>query len=175
MNNPATRQCDICHQRPAELTITEVNKEGRTSEQRICAECAQARGVVAPGALKQTVAEILLELKNRIQDTDQRSLCANCGLSYAEFKTTGRLGCEHCYVAFTERLNPIIKRIHGASRHTGRAPQRNGKSAFRNFELHRLRRELKKAIAAEDYERAAAVRDQIHQVGGEEKETADAQ
>jgi len=77
-----------------------------------------------------------------------------------------RLGCEECYIAFAERLLPVLKRVHNATRHTGHVPP-SGRDSARDFELQRLRRELKQAIHNEDYERAAAVRDRIRAAGGE--------
>ena len=159
------RPCDICHQNPAEMVVNDVSKDGHTTELSICAQCAKEKGLAAPGKEKPSVAEILQELKAAVQDADTRLACPNCRLTYAEFKKTLRLGCGECYAAFAERLNPTIRRIHGSLRHAGRVPQTNG-NAVRDFEIQRLRRDLRKAIEQEDYERAAAVRDRIHRAGG---------
>jgi len=164
--NPSSL-CGNCRQRPAEVKVTEVDKHGKSIEIQLCADCARERGILPHQDTKPAIADILRELKGRVQDTDQALVCPNCKLTYAEFKATGRLGCAHCYVAFAERLQPLIKRIHGATRHTGRAPHPGGKSAAQGFEVQRLRRELRAAIDAENYEQAAAVRDLIRRQGGE--------
>jgi protein arginine kinase activator len=148
--------------------VTEVDKHGKSVERRLCAECARSRGITAQGAAKVAVAEVLLELKNKIKDVDRKLVCPNCRLTYADFQATTRLGCPECYNAFIERLLPVIKRIHGAVKHTGRAPAADRGTATRSFEVQRLRRELSAAIEAENYEQAAAVRDRIRKAGGEE-------
>jgi len=167
--------CDKCRKRPAEVKVTEVDKHGKSVEHRLCVECARERGVVAqnnaqpaadqPGP--QPVAEILRDLKAKIPAADRKLICPNCKLTFAEFKASGRMGCARCYEAFAEQLLPLIKRIHGAAKHTGRRPNPNGSAAAQGFEIQRLRRELSAAIEAEDYEQAAAVRDRIRRQGGE--------
>jgi protein arginine kinase activator len=172
--------CDKCGQRPAEVKVTEVDKHGKSVESRLCVECARSRGVVAqdvgaasqprPVADKsgpQSAAEILRELKDKVRVTDRKLVCPNCKMTFNEFKTSGRLGCARCYDAFAEQLSPVIKRIHGAAKHTGRRPNPDGSAAAQGFEIQRLRRELSAAIEAENYEQAAAVRDRIRRAGGE--------
>jgi protein arginine kinase activator len=159
--------CDNCHQRPAEFSFTSVDKEGRKIDVKLCGACARQQGLL-PAQMNevQSLATVLEELKSRVQDADNALVCPRCRLSYADFKKTLRLGCENCYAAFGERLMPILKRVHNATRHTGHIPQ-PGKNTARDFEVQRLRRELRRAIEAEDYERAAAVRDRIKNAGEE--------
>jgi len=164
----STQLCDSCRQRSAELNVTEVDKHGKSVTVHLCAECARARGVTAPGAAKIAVAEVLLELKNKIRDADRKLVCPNCRLTYADFQATSLLGCAECYNAFVERLVPVIKRIHSAVKHTGRTPAADRGTATRSFEIQRLRRDLHAAIEAENYEQAAAVRDRIRRAGGDE-------
>lgn len=167
--------CDKCRERPAEVKVTEVDKHGKSVEHWLCVECARSRGVVAgdnaqPRADRQDPqpsAEILRELKDKVRATDRKLVCPNCKLTFNEFKASGRLGCARCYEAFAEQLLPVIKRIHGAAKHTGRRPNPDGSAAAQGFEIQRLRRELSAAIEAENYEQAAAVRDRIRRQGGE--------
>jgi protein arginine kinase activator len=163
--------CAYCNKNPAELTVTDVHKEGKAVELNVCRKCAEEKGLVAQEPPKLPVGEILKELQTTGADDDSRLVCSHCGLTYAEFKQSLRLGCPACYAAFAERLNPTIRRIHGSLRHVGRVPQANDNAA-RDFELQRLRRELKKAIAAENYERAASVRDLLRRAGGGEGDEA---
>jgi protein arginine kinase activator len=167
--------CDKCRERPAEVKVTEVDKHGKSVEHWLCVECARSRGVVAgdnaqPAAGRQgpqPAAEILRELKDKVRVTDRKLVCPNCKMTFNEFKASGRLGCARCYEAFAEQLLPVIKRIHGAAKHTGRRPNPDGSAAAQGFEIQRLRRELSAAIEAENYEQAAAVRDRIRRQGGE--------
>jgi protein arginine kinase activator len=171
--------CARCRQRPAEVKVTEVDKHGKSVESRLCIKCARERGIVAqdnpqPVADKpgpQPAAEILRELKDKTRAADRKLVCPNCQMTFNEFKASGRLGCARCYEAFAEQLLPLIKRIHGAAKHTGRRPNPDGSAAAQGFEIQRLRRELSAAIEAEDYEQAAAVRDRIRRQGGEGETT----
>jgi protein arginine kinase activator len=168
------RLCNLCRKHPIAIVVTDISKDGKSTELGLCSSCAQKKGLLDEGRPKLPVGEMLQSLKTRIQDSDRQMICPRCKLSYADFKLTLRLGCAECYTAFAERLNPTIRRIHGALRHTGRAPWGHepdrvpAPNATREFEVRRLRTELRQAIEAEDYERAAAVRDRLRQQGGEE-------
>ena len=92
-----------------------------------------------------------------------------CGTSLQEFRASGRLGCAHCYAAFDQSLRELLRRVHGATRHAGwrpvpaeagpaGRPEGAGDLAAR---LDALRGELARAVAAEAFESAAALRDQI--------------
>jgi len=87
--------------------------------------------------------------------------CPGCNLDYEVFKTTGKFGCSRCYESFGNRLEPLIKRIHGNTQHTGKVPKRTGGIIRIKREIEKLKYELKKAIDNEEYERAAELRDRI--------------
>ena len=60
---------------------------------------------------------------------------------------------------------PLLERVHeGASQHVGKVPSRAGTDERRPAALLRLRAALKDAVAEEDYERAARLRDQIKEL-----------
>ena len=93
--------------------------------------------------------------------------CSACGLTFTEFTRQGRFSCGECYSAFRSRLEPILRKIHGASLHRGRNPEHahlDDQAAVPIKEEARLDAELTKAIAAEDFERAAELRDKLRTV-----------
>ena len=102
---------------------------------------------------------------------DQKA-CDMCGITFFEFRNQGRLGCPHDYVQFAKELEPLIANIHGATEHTGRRPSRSPQTedsaaASGTAELTSvigLRREMKDAIACEDYEKAKENRDAIRAI-----------
>ncbi|MBR5899913.1 MAG: hypothetical protein IKZ38_00795 [Clostridia bacterium] len=53
-------------------------------------------------------------------------VCKRCGYSFADFKTTGLLGCPDCYKSFQAELMPTIKKIHSSTLHTGKSPAYEG-------------------------------------------------
>jgi protein arginine kinase activator len=88
--------------------------------------------------------------------------CSFCGLEFSEFRRTGRLGCPHCYVSFEQQIRNLLRRIHGGSEHMGKVylpPDPSSADVQRR--LGGLRRRLERAVSAEDFERAAEIRDQI--------------
>jgi protein arginine kinase activator len=80
-------------------------------------------------------------------------------------------GCANDYTVFEKDLTPLLQRAHeGATHHVGKVPTRRGGAGGvpikRAFDVSKLRKELAKAVEAEDYERAAKLRDQIKQAEG---------
>lgn len=102
--------------------------------------------------------------------------CPACGHTHSQFRQTGLLGCPECYAAFEGQLTPLLARAHdGGTTHTGKIPQRlraggdsesstrAGKAA-REDDSNRaseLRARLTTAVAAENYELAATIRDEL--------------
>jgi protein arginine kinase activator len=85
-------------------------------------------------------------------------------MTFHDFKSTGLLGCPRCYETFAATLVPVLERAQGgATQHVGRVPpEGNAELRDRNERLERLSRELAAAVAAEQYEHAARLRDMIH-------------
>ncbi|HHV72971.1 MAG TPA: hypothetical protein GXX38_10275 [Clostridia bacterium] len=90
--------------------------------------------------------------------------CQVCGLSYKQFLEDGRFGCARCYEAFRDRLNPLFRRIHGSTQHTGKIPYSTGSSIRLKREISQLREELARCVEREDFERAAELRDLIRRL-----------
>ena len=87
--------------------------------------------------------------------------CGSCGLSYAEFRSTGRLGCPRDYEVFDKALSGLLERIHHGTKHIGKVPAGAGEDLIREHEVLRLRQELERAVQREEYEKAAEYRDKI--------------
>lgn len=96
-------------------------------------------------------------------------VCPTCHLSFEEFTRLGRFGCGDCYRTFRPRLESIMRKIHGASLHRGKTPVldtvlETGSLPIPVKEEERLEKELHKAIEAEDFERAAEIRDKLKSI-----------
>ena len=93
---------------------------------------------------------------------EETGTCPQCGMSWSDFSQTGLLGCEHDYPAFDKDLTPLLQRAHdGATHHFGKVPTRARGTTVpvkRQVDLNRLRKELSRAVEAEDYEKAAKLR-----------------
>lgn len=167
-----TRKCDHCKKNIATVHLTEI-QGGKKIEKHLCEQCAaQQEGlpVKSHTPINELLTNFVMAQSGAAKELTTTGTCDHCGLSWGEFRQSGQLGCEHDYVRFEKELTPLLQRAHeGATHHSGKTPVRRGGSAApmkRAADLDRLRRELKKAIDVEDYERAAKLRDQIRQAEG---------
>ncbi|MFQ6007668.1 MAG: UvrB/UvrC motif-containing protein [Candidatus Zixiibacteriota bacterium] len=164
-------RCQDCKKREAQVHLTQITNNVKTTL-HLCKECAAARGFHSPlDSVPFPLADILSGLaadthtsgKEKVKDN---ITCQKCGLSFEAFTRQGRFGCGDCYRTFRHRLEPIMRKIHGASLHRGRTPQfeavaSKGSQLIPVKEEERLEEELKKAIEMEDFERAAEIRDKL--------------
>jgi protein arginine kinase activator len=159
--------CQYCGKREAKIHFTEI-REGKKTEMHICEQCANEKNMSAafPGLLSQLV-------KGGGPHTPRESeavpaSCPSCGLAYAEFKAKGRLGCPRCYAAFGPVLIPLLEKVHGSAQHRGKTPERvKGAQASRR-EMAEIEEQLAQAVANEEYEKAAMLRDKIRERKGKE-------
>jgi protein arginine kinase activator len=87
--------------------------------------------------------------------------CPTCGFTHADFKKSGRLGCPDCYNSFAEGLEGVLKTMHKGTRHLGKTPIRMRHSRDLEERIGVLQKRLEKAVAQEDFETAAMVRDEL--------------
>lgn len=143
------------------MHITEIEEEG-FREVHLCSKCAHKylneADESALGKGEISSAEALVSAAEGIVSNAQ---CPVCKLKFEEFRNTGRLGCPHDYEVFREELRPLLENIHGSTRHIGKLPRRLPADARMQTQIIQLRQELQQAVAVEDYERAARIRDQI--------------
>jgi protein arginine kinase activator len=101
---------------------------------------------------------------------DAARTCTSCGYSLKQFGATNRLGCPRCYQSFRARLMPMLASFHRHVSHLGKAPRPDTGTANGPGEIARIRVALEKAIAAEDFEEAARLRDRIRQLESREED-----
>jgi protein arginine kinase activator len=164
-SKPQPDTCQECGQAPATVHVRRISA-GEEVELRLCLACAQARGLEpdpddAPSGTSDPVS---LLFKTLGQMEGVTGTCAGCGMSYSDFRDTGRLGCARCYEAFLSELRPLIRRVHGEVRHVGKVPPRDGELSDHSARLRRLNEDLERAIGEEEYERAADLRDRIREL-----------
>ncbi len=162
-------KCQNCNN-SATVHLTEI-KAGKKIEKHLCEQCA-AQNEGLPVKSHMPINELLTNfvMQHSGLQKEAGTACEYCGITWSEFRQNGLLGCAHDYTLFERDLTPLLQRAHeGANHHIGKVPTRRGGSGVpmkRQVDLVKLRRELGKAIEAEDYERAAKLRDQIKQVDG---------
>ncbi len=151
--------CSRCQKNEACVFVKEL-VNNQVTEAQYCLNCAKPVQD-APGL--PPVFAWLSALSGVKTPAPRVAPCKNCGLRYSDFKKTGRLGCAECYAAFERPLTDLLKRIHGALEHCGKAPT-DEPGKLRRKELARLKKELGEAVAKESFESAARLRDQIRKL-----------
>jgi protein arginine kinase activator len=154
--------CDICKQNVAKVHLTQII-EGKTKKVDLCEACSKAKGIDDPKGF--ALADLLLGL-GAAQQMDQAApqtgvRCPTCGFTHADFKKSGRLGCADCYQAFAEGLEGVLKSMHKGTRHVGKTPRRLQRPRELEDRIATLQARLDKAVAEEDFETAASVRDEL--------------
>jgi protein arginine kinase activator len=155
--------CDNCGERDASVHLTTiVNNEVR--QQHLCEKCAAERGVETTVAVpKHPLGDFLHAVQQQLSTTStETGRCTFCGATMNDFRTTGRWGCARCYTAFEVSMRELLRRVHGNSRHGGRAyqapqPELDEKATI----LGELKERLRRAVESEQFELAADLRDRI--------------
>ena len=155
--------CDNCGERDAAVHLTTiVNNEVR--QQHLCERCAAERGVETTVATpKHPLGDFLHAVQQQaISPAVDGGKCTFCGATMNDFRTTGRWGCARCYATFETSMRELLRRVHGNSRHAGRAYQAPQPALDeRATILGELKARLRRAIESEQFELAADLRDRI--------------
>ena len=156
--------CCICKEKPATVHLTDI-KGDKMQKVDLCEECAKNKGV---NDSTFALADMLLGL-GASQEIEQASggveiKCPQCGFTQADFKKSGRLGCAECYKTFADGLEGLLKSMHKGTRHAGKVPEGLQQTRDLSDRLNALQQKLAKAILEENFEQAAALRDEIKQM-----------
>jgi protein arginine kinase activator len=164
-------KCQFCSN-PATYHLTTLVNETEKKHVHLCEACAKQQQIVPephePLNIPAIVHALLGPHLSPVSEELARLTCPECGIKYMEFRGDGRLGCPHDYDVFRPGLEPILKRVHRAVRHTGKQPPHHLHNRQRQAEMLHLHQRLRQAIVGENFEEAARLRDSIR-----EKEAAD--
>ena len=173
--------CQHCGQRDATVHLVELVDGVRTS-QWLCPVCAGRSGDDQGGEPwfgsgdnddqgsgdgdTESLASFLGQVFEPIDGDTASDLpaCSACGYTLDQFRRTNRLGCPRCYEAFRSPLLAILSHLHRHVSHLGKVPGHHGAKSSLSGALGRARVALEKAIAAEEFEKAASLRDKIQRL-----------
>lgn len=164
--------CQECGKKPSTFYFEKIIN-GEKTEYHLCENCAREKGEIIPGAPNgfsiHNLISGLLDFdpggKSAFGGTKpQPARCEECGLTYAQFSKLGRFGCSSCYKYFADRLDPLLRRVHGNIVHVGKVPIRTGGKINQQRKIEQLKRELQIKIEREEFEAAASIRDQIREL-----------
>jgi protein arginine kinase activator len=166
-------KCQHC-EKPATFHITELTEPTGPVMVHLCEEHARVYlSQEASDSPTNALAGMLAKQLKLEQTAEQlakldKKTCPVCGITFAEFRQGGRLGCGYDYVFFQDDLEPLLINIHGSKVHKGKRPSRRSGSPDRQHKLIQLRREMQDAIAREQYEKAGEIRDRIQSFENDE-------
>lgn len=149
--------CEKCGKRPATVKYTQIIN-GRKSSLNICSACAAQESIFDNfGSL----------LSFREREERGSAQCPCCKMTLSEFLRSGRMGCGECYRVFRNHADAMLKKIHGTSKHIAEEikPQKEEVKKSKS-EIELLREKMANAIAEENFEEAASLRDIIREKEG---------
>ena len=162
--------CEQCKKAKATVSIEEVFM-GKKTELHLCHKCSLDYNMEAhhahnaPAVLHHVLKHMLfgldMDMDSSKKAKEETLLKCECGINSKEFKKNGKLGCEKCYETFEKELLDIFKSIQRSTEHKGKFPQKNGHSMRISQQIKHLEKEQANAVAAEEYEQAAVLRDRI--------------
>lgn len=183
--------CQNCGKNEVNFRYTQI-VNGVKKEMALCDNCAKKLGLYndmdfnMPISMSSFLGDMLNDYSDEAFLPSFSSIatseCNNCKTSYDEFIESGLLGCENCYDVFSNKIDSLLKNIHGSNRHVGRISkfiennnnldkakksEKNDNLKDKNSKLgntskiEELKEKLNKAIKEERYEDAAKIRDEI--------------
>lgn len=153
--------CIICNVNKATIHFTEL-KNGVPDFKSYCAGCVKQVGLfnmsIPSDDVFKSLDNVAKSLDKIFKDLgvtpkQKEITCSDCGMTLSKFQQTGRFGCAKDYDLF--QVGPMLEKIHGKSVHTGKAPEKPGDR------IKLLKKNMEAAVKSEDYEKAAALRDEI--------------
>lgn len=163
--------CQNCGKQEATTHVKRI-VNGETAEFHLCSDCARSLGIADAfsdfgfsfsdmlGSFFEPAA--IASLSNSVLR------CEKCGSSFNDIVKSGKIGCANCYHTFYDKLMPSLERIHGRTHHEGKIA--NGSPVQKKIDrTAELKKQLDEAVAVQDYETAAKLRDEIKALESEGK------
>lgn len=178
-------RCDVCGSSDSLFVVVSGNSQGET---RLCRVCALEKGYhfnEGVVALPQ-VDSILDQLDKLDKEVDSEASCPDCGMGQDQLVGAGRLGCPSCVKVFRRQFLMARKRRGLPAGYAGKIPRSGSagatspeagmekqaapeavSSAFplpEKLDGSRLLADMESAVLAEDFEKAALLRDRLGSV-----------
>ena len=171
--------CEKCGKNQANTLLKE-SINGNVSEIHLCEECAAELGYNNLFHNFNPFEDMSVNLQGILGSLFSQGLptqtiqsgrkCSFCGTTFEELAQSAMAGCANCYSEFYQELLPSIQRIHGKTRHVGKIPVTAGREIKLRIELENTKQQLSDAVAAQEYEKAAELRDMIRDMEKKEQE-----
>ncbi len=155
--------CENCKKNMATTHIRTVIN-GVVIEKNLCGYCAAKGGYSK--FVNNSFASMLASMFGDELATGniRESRCSCCNTRFSDIAETGKMGCSECYKAFRDKLIPYLKRVHGTTEHIGKRVSNSSSALTVQDKKESLRREMLEAVQAEEFEKAAKLRDEIRKI-----------
>jgi protein arginine kinase activator len=180
--------CENCNKREASVHYTEV-VNGLATEHHLCSECAAKLGITGYASVLNSdfpfvklLTGLLSAGRGMSFESDspmQYVKCPQCGLTYEEFAQIGKFGCGECYNVFGPLIGDNMKKLHGNNSHAGKIYKKKnttkeslGQKQKDAKKIAELEQKLAEAVTLENFEMAAALRDEIKSLRAKEENNA---
>lgn len=153
--------CDICKLNEAAVSVEQV-ADGVTKNIYLCRSCSQRLGF---GMFSENIDISITKLFNR-HDFDNNEIkasaqCPNCGKSLQDIEFKHKIGCENCFLFFKYEIMGILGQKKENLQYSGSIPDLPPVFFTEKQNASDLRKKLIRAVEIEDYETAAALRDEL--------------
>lgn len=150
--------CDNCKKRQATVRYEE-SINGEKNKVNLCTLCSQKLGILNNSFMDNMLFSFFDEPLGIGYEKLKEEKCSKCGYTFSDYVNTGLLGCDQCYNTFEHKLEPVLHKLHGKSKHVKLNSNTNAEKP--KNKLEELQIELQKSIEKEEYEKAAKIRDEI--------------
>ncbi len=179
--------CQNCEKNEATTHIKQIIN-GKMTQTHLCSDCAKHMGY---GDMFSDFSLNLSEFFGNffgetLPSSGQSAAlrCPKCSFTFNDIVREGKVGCAQCYETFYDKLLPSLQRIHGKIRHSGKISrvsneaeatadiieetpvQKAEKTASEKIE--ELQAQMQQAVAEQNFELAAKIRDEIKALEGGE-------
>lgn len=107
--------CQNCNKNQATVHYKQTIN-GKHKEMYLCPECYQQMQGLNEFGWTSLFGGLVPNRSQVLQ-------CKKCGTTYDHFVNGEKFGCANCYEVFDEKMDQILKRLHGSSLHQGRLPK----------------------------------------------------
>ncbi|MDP4133278.1 MAG: UvrB/UvrC motif-containing protein [Bacillota bacterium] len=146
--------CERCKQNPATMHYTQVIN-GQVTEYHLCEACAREENI----SFDMPEFDLINLFAPKREVKSAGLICPFCKTTLNEFRETGIAGCHKCYEVFEPVILPMLEGFHGCSKH--KDVKKEAKPLTAEDKIEKLQKELGEAVKAEEYEKAASIRDEI--------------
>lgn len=156
--------CSRCKSEKATVHYTK-RVGDRVEEWELCPACAAKMGIGSAADLFGDPFGSFSLFSFPGAERPAKEQCPVCSLTLDEIRRKGKFGCSACYDTFASRLDmtPFVGTGYRREKTGAEEEKKIEAQAPKEDGLDSLRSQLQKAVAEENYELAAALRDQIRE------------